>query len=276
VNCIICNLNCHKTADKEIFYCIDCKHFSYIPETLNHNSSFNHEALSDSLLKIRKKNAHLIHKKFQNITNLNKKYVEVGAGKGYLISQFLPNAISCTAIDMDDTFERELTEKGIDFVHLLDHEIKDLSMYECFLSSHFLEHIQNPDQFLKLLNRSNVEYLVIEVPTNDGVIFKLSKILNNIGLTASWDRMFQKESNSPHFQYFSNKSMHVLFQNNDYQVVDRLKLPLVEKVPNFKRISATESNLVSFFIAIALPLLDMLNRLLATSDVVVYFAKLHK
>ena len=70
--------------------------------------------------------------------------------------------------------------------------------------------------------------------------------------------------------------MHVLFRNNDYQVVDRLKLPLVEKVPNFKRISATESNLMSFFIAIALPLLDMLNRLLATSDVVVYFAKLHK
>jgi len=276
VNCIICNLNCHKTADKEIFYCKDCKHFRYSPKFLNQNSSFNHEALSDSLLKIRKKNAYLIYKKFQNITNVNKKYVEVGAGKGYLISQFLSDAISCTAIDMDDTFEKELTEKGIEFVHLLDDEIKDLSMYECFLSSHFLEHIQNPHQFLKLLKRSNVEYLVIEVPTNDGLIFKLSKILNSIGLTTSWDRMFQKESNSPHFQYFSNKSMNVLFQNNDYLIVDRLKLPLVEKVPNFKRIRATESNLMSFFVAIALPLIDMLNRALGTSDVVVYFAKLDK
>ena len=276
MNCIICNFNSHKTADKEIFYCKDCKHFRYSPENLNQKSSFNHEALSDSLLKIRKKNAYLIYKKFQNITNVNKKYVEVGAGKGYLISQFLSDAISCTAIDMDDTFERELTEKGIDFVHMLDDEITDLSMYECFLSSHFLEHIQNPDQFLKLLKRSNVEYLVIEVPTNDGLIFKLSKILNNIGLTASWDRMFQKESNSPHFQYFSNKSINVLFHNNDYIIVDRLKLPLVEKVPNFKRIRATESNLMSFFVAIALPLLDMLNRALGISDVVVYFAKLHK
>ena len=276
MNCIICNLNCHKTADKEIFYCKDCKHFRYSPKFLNQNSSFNHEALSDSLLKIRKKNAYLIYKKFQNITNVNKKYVEVGAGKGYLISQFLSDAISCTAIDMDDTFEKELTEKGIEFVHLLDDEIKDLSMYECFLSSHFLEHIQNPHQFLKLLKRSNVEYLVIEVPTNDGLIFKLSKILNSIGLTTSWDRMFQKESNSPHFQYFSNKSMNVLFQNNDYLIVDRLKLPLVEKVPNFKRIRATESNLMSFFVAIALPLIDMLNRALGTSDVVVYFAKLDK
>ena len=276
MNCIICNFNSHKTADKEIFYCKDCKHFRYSPENLNQKSSFNHEALSDSLLKIRKKNAYLIYKKFQNITNVNKKYVEVGAGKGYLISQFLSDAISCTAIDMDDTFERELTEKGIDFVHMLDDEITDLSMYECFLSSHFLEHIQNPDQFLKLLKRSNVEYLVIEVPTNDGLIFKLSKILNNIGLTASWDRMFQKESNSPHFQYFSNKSINVLFHNNDYIIVDRLKLPLVEIVPNFKRIRATESNLMSFFVAIALPLLDMLNRALGISDVVVYFAKLHK
>ena len=44
-------------------------------------------------------------------------------------------------------------------------------------------------------------YYVLELK-ND----KLSKILNKIGLTASWDRMFQKESNSPHFQYFSHKT----------------------------------------------------------------------
>ena len=81
------------------------------------------------------------------------------------------------------------------------------------------------------------EYLVIEVPTNDGLIFKLSKILNKIGLTASWDRMFSKKNLTLHiFNIFQIKVCMFCFRDNDYQVVDRLKLPLVEKVPNFKRI----------------------------------------
>ena len=275
VNCKICDLSTTITTDKDVYFCKSCKHFMYAPKGNIESLEFNHEILSDSLSNLRSKNATLIYKKFKTLTSLYKNYVEVGAGKGYLIEKFLEDSISCTAIDMDDTFRDYLIDKGIHFEKMIDTSITELNSYDCFLSSHFLEHIQEPKSFLKMLKSSKVEYLIVEIPTNDGLIFKISHFFQFLSFHDFCDRLFQKSSNSPHFQYFSDKSFKLLLHSNSYKVVDSMKLQFVDKLPNFKRIRATESSILSSLVAIVLPAIDLLNRLTGRADSTVYFAKLN-
>ena len=54
-----------------------------------------------------------------------------------------------------------------------------------------------------------------------------------------------------------------------------MKLQFVDKLPNFKRIKATESSISSGLLAIVLPAIDLLNRFTGRADSTVYFAKLN-
>ena len=274
MKCKICKFKVIPTRDEAISYCKACKHFNYRPDENSTIIDFNHEVLSDSLSKLRSRNAKLIYKKFKTLTNLNKRYVEVGAGKGFLIEKFLKDSISCTAIDMDESFQEHLTSKGIKFIKMSDKNIESLSPYDCFLSSHFLEHIEHPNKFLKMLKSSNVEYLIIEVPINNGLIFQISRILKYIGIDDFWDRLFQKSSNSPHIQYFSETSMELLLKNNSYIIEEIIRVDFIDRIPNYKRIKATESSILSLIVATILPIIDLLNRVMNKADALVYIARL--
>lgn len=272
MNCTICNKKTKKTIDQLIYFCKECTHYQYFPIEIS--ATFNHFEISTSLENLRRKNAELINEEFSKIFPTQITFVEVGAGAGYLITKFNENSLKSTAIDMDNTFEDDLRKKGIDFIHQKDEEVEDLFGYDCFLSSHFIEHIYNPHKFLGMLKKSEIKYLVIEVPTSEGVIFKISKFLYILGLKSFWDRMFQKESNSPHVQYFSKKSIEKILNANNYLVKKRMNIPLVDKYPNFKRIAATESFAKSLVVSLVLPLFEFVNFLTNKSDVVVYFAEL--
>ena len=211
VNCKICDLNTTITTDKSVYFCKSCKHFMYIPKGNLESLVFNHEILSDSLSNLRSKNATLIYKKFKSLTSLNKNYVEVGAGKGYLIEKFLEDSISCTAIDMDDTFRDYLIDKGINFEKMMDSSIKDLNSYDCFLSSHFLEHIQEPNSFLRMLKSSKVEYLIVEIPTNDGLIFQISRFFQLLSFQNFWIGYFKNLQTHPTFNTFQIRALNYCY-----------------------------------------------------------------
>lgn len=272
MNCSICKLITKKSIDSTVFYCNECDHYQYFPTKVE--ETFNHATISESLENLRNKNAVTIFRQYSNIFPVGIRFVEVGAGTGYLIRKFQQKAQSVTAVDVDNTFEEFLKEQGVNFVHLKHDEMKTFENYDCFLSSHFLEHIKDPVGYLKTLKKSKVKYLVIEVPSSEGIIFRISKVLYPLGFRTFWDRMFQKESNSPHLQYFSIKSAERLLSINNYTIVKRINIPLVDKFPNFKRIAATESKFISIIISLLLPMLEFINFLTNTSDVKVYFAEL--
>ena len=63
--CIVCNSLTSQTKDLDVTYCKNCRHFTYTP-SIEIDKTLNHPVISESLKKIRTKQAAFIRKKLEN------------------------------------------------------------------------------------------------------------------------------------------------------------------------------------------------------------------
>ena len=80
--------------------------------------------------------------------------------------------------------------------------------------------------------------IVINLPSSDGLIYKFSSILNKIGFTNFYDRLWQKNLASPHLSYFNNLNLKMLFKKHGYNLIHTTSLDTVSK-GNFIRLNST-------------------------------------
>lgn len=78
------------------------------------------------------------------------------------------------------------------------------------------EHFPDPISALKecdrLLNKNG--RIVINLPVNTGVIYRLAKVLSRVGGRLPFERLWQKGYASPHLFYFSPKALDTMISNN--------------------------------------------------------------
>lgn len=266
-NCVICKSKFLPTVDIEVFFCLNCQHYQYFGEKNKFN--YNHKLLSESLSNLRIKNAKKIVKKLKNLFEYS--YVlEVGAGKGYLINQIKKLSPNVYALDYDETFKSELNNLNIGFIKANLEQFSNFENYSTIVGSHVFEHLVDPNNFLKNAHTSKVKNIVLIIPNSEGMIFKLAKLLLKFNIYILWDRLFQKSSNSPHFHYFSRKSMLKIVENNNYKLVDQINLNMVDFLPNIKRINVTESLIISLFSSVILSFLEVLNLVFKRYDSIAY------
>ena len=273
INCTVCNKGCSKTKDSEVLFCKSCKHFLFTPKDET-DRTLNHPKISESLEKIRVTQAKKISLLIKEYLDNEIRLIEIGAGKGYLISEFKKIFPNSTALDVDDTFKEELLKKKIKFINGDVENIKSFNNYDLILGSHVIEHLKEPKKLIKIANESQVKYLVFLLPINEGMIFKTASLFLKLNIPVFWNRLFQKMSNSPHFQYFSNNSITKLFELNNYRVVKTIKINMADFTPNFKRVSSTENKMISLLAGFLLPLLEIINLITGKNDGAVYFCEI--
>lgn len=271
-NCQICYTKVTSTSDKEVFFCNKCNHYQYYG--INELKTFDHPELSDSLDSIRKKQSKKIVRRLKKLypsSLQNSIALEVGAGKGFLIREIKDSVAKCYALDLDETYKSFLESYNIEFKKSnLDYQ-SNFNNVDIILCSHVFEHLENPNKFLKSLYLNNIKKVIIFVPNSSGYIFAFGKALNKLGVSLLWDRLFQKNSNSPHYHYFSETSIKKVADINSYKVIDSFNINMVDYIPNFKRISVTENFIISIFSSMILSLLEMLNRVFGVCDSKVYY-----
>lgn len=270
--CIVCCSNLRNTTDNEVYYCNLCNHYQYFGN--NKLKIYDHPKLSKSLESLRKKQSKKI------VSNLKKLYpssmnnltaIEVGAGKGFLIKEVKKIITYCYALDFDTTYKIELESHDIKFkLGNLD-EKNNFNNIDFVFGSHVFEHLINPNKFLNDIYLYDVKFLILFIPNSSGCIFSFGKALNKLGITMLWDRLFQKNSNSPHYHYFSEKSLEKIAENNNFRVIDSLNINMVNYIPNFKRVNASEKLMISIISSMILSILEIMNKLLKTSDSKVYY-----
>ncbi len=270
--CLVCYSKVIKTTDKEVFFCDRCNHYQYSGS--DELEIFNHPELSKSLESLRKKQSKKIVKRLKKLypSSLhNLIALEVGAGKGFLIREVKDSVSKCYALDMDETYKSYLESYGIEFrTSNLDNQ-GNFNNVDIILCSHVFEHLKDPNKFLERVNLNNVEKVIIFVPNSGGWIFLFGKALNKLGMSLLWDRLFQKNSNSPHYHYFSENSFKRVVENNNFKVIDSFNINMVDYFPNFKRISVTENLIISIISSTALSFLEILNRVFRVCDSKVYY-----
>ena len=273
IKCTICCSNLKTTGDDEVYYCIQCDHYQYIGN--NKLEIFDHPKLSKSLESLRKNQSKKIVNKFKiiypSLNNLTA--IEVGAGKGYLIKEFKKVVAKCYALDMDTTYKNELEDYGIKFKEGNLDDKNNFNNIDIVIGSHVFEHLVDPNKFLNDVDLYNIKFLILFIPNSRGFIFSFGKAINNLGISLLWERLFQKNSNSPHYHYFSKKSMTKIAEKNNFKIVASLNLNMVNYIPNFKRVSATESLIISIASSVVLSFLELMNKIFRVSDSKVYYLK---
>jgi ubiquinone/menaquinone biosynthesis C-methylase UbiE len=270
--CLICYSKVIKTTDEEVVFCERCNHYQYSGSS--ESKIFDHPELSKSLESLRKKQSKKIVKRLKKLypSSLhNLIALEVGAGKGFLIRELLDSVSKCYALDMDETYKSDLESCGIEFkTSNLDNQ-SHFNNVDIILGSHVFEHLKDPNKFLKSVNLNNVTKVIIFVPNSSGWIFSFGKALNKLGISLLWERLFQKNSNSPHYHYFSENSFKRVVENNNFKIIDSFNINMVDYFPNFKRITVTENLIISIISSIALSFLEILNRVFKVCDSKVYY-----
>ena len=172
-NCSKDNISVKK--DKEISYCSACNHYVY-NQLGDKEILFSHDHVGDHQQITRERQ---FKKVFNFILNkiVDPTFLEIGAGFGGYINYANNLGFDCTAVDIDDHYRDKYLQAGIKFIQQDANNLNIDSSSNVFILSHIIEHIENPKDLLKNIGKQKVKYLIVEVPSSQGLIFKLSKLL---------------------------------------------------------------------------------------------------
>jgi len=272
ITCPTCTkYNYLSVYDPEISYCQLCNHYMY-NSTKDKEILFSHNHVGDYQLSTREKQ---FKKVFDFIIqkNSNPSFLEIGAGFGGYINYANRFGFECTAVDVDNYYEKNYLNAGIKFIQQDANEFRLNISSTVVILSHIIEHLKSPKSLINYLGKQNVQYLIIEVPSSHGLIFRLSKFLLQFNILFIWKRLWQKNSNSPHLHYFSDKSINKLFNDNNFEVQETMSSRFSTFKGSFKRASATENYIISLLSVIAIQFLEILNYLLKCPENKVYIVK---
>jgi SAM-dependent methyltransferase len=95
-------------------------------------------------------------------------------------------------------------------------DLRDRGPYDAIIFNDVFEHLPNPSltirEAAKLSNPSGM--VVLNLPSSDGILFKMATVLDAFG-SGSWlERLWQKGFPSPHVSYFSPKNLKMLVEKH--------------------------------------------------------------
>ncbi len=246
--CIVCNSNFKEIND----FAYKCENCLFLKSNLK--SGFGREI--EGISELRRKNFRKIIKSIQTLDQ-NEKFtiLEIGSGNGFFIEECNKLKIDITGSEANDEDVLILKKKFLKILKIslpLKHtDNSKFNKFDYIIFNDVFEHLENLDQVINqlevLLNKNGK--ILINLPSSDGLIFKFASMLNKLGITDFYNRLWQKGLSSPHLSYFNNNNLKLLFKKHGYDLIYSNSLDTVSKIGNFKRLNSTIKNkLVCYFL----------------------------
>ena len=160
------------------------------------------------------------------ILNLKKKpkILEIGSGDGYFVEECIDLDISVfgseASLDSFKKLKKKFQNKAEIYNLSLPESIikKTKTRFDFIVFNDVFEHLTNLHKVINasLLALKKDGIIIINSPTSDGIIFKVSLFLMNLGFTKFYDRLWQKNMSSPHLSYFNKKNLNLLFSKHNF------------------------------------------------------------
>ena len=237
-DCVACNSKFKKIND----YVYKCTNCSLFISKLKPGHGRDVEGISE----LRRKNFKKIIEIILSLNvNQSLKILEIGSGNGFFIEECKKKNIDITGSEADEE-QYNLLKKEFSNIIKINLPIKDLNnellnKFDVVVLNDVFEHLVNLDLTLiqlKSMLKTNGQ-IVINTPSSDGIIYKFSNILEKIGFTIFYDRLWQKNLASPHLSYFNNLNLKMLFKKHGYNLIHTSSLDTVSKKGNFIRLNST-------------------------------------
>jgi 2-polyprenyl-3-methyl-5-hydroxy-6-metoxy-1,4-benzoquinol methylase len=254
----------------EVYYCNSCKLY-FAPNVkfnMDFQSTLDEDVRVKALKELRTSNFQKIIKEISNYLSPQAVGLEVGSSYGWFLELAKKNNINCIGIEPEELIWKQSCEKGFNVIKgFFPNDLpNDLNNFDFIIFNDVLEHIPDVNQVLaachKLLKDDGI--LIINIPLNNGVFYKLAKIFNDFGIKNFLNRLWQFDFHSPHFYYFNKISLEKILGKNSFKIINYHPLDTIHKNSVGNRINSDKnakqySKIVTTILTIFLPILARLN-----------------
>lgn len=268
-SCQICGTRMRSTIASWHWVCPGCRYENseLTPKIndLGRNEVIDEGLRETGLRELRLANFELLLKELERLGIHSGKLLDVGSAHGWFLElagkKFNVLGIEPDAAMFRASSSRKLPVRGGFFPEALRNDER----FDVIVFNDVFEHIPNAAKTLADCNRylNDNGILVLNLPDSAGFFYKLSKVLHRMGVSAFFDRMWQKDFPSPHLHYFNIRNLDLLLTRNNFRLISGGRLPTIHAKGLFTRISyASKSGVIGRIlvyagILISLPILNI-------------------
>lgn len=268
--CPVCQSELHAGYRSWHWICKSCGYErANLQPTINLHSShqlIDEGARETGLRELRLGNFKKILADIKSIKTKNGYLLDVGSAHGWFLDiakkEFKVLGLEPDENVFDATSHRGLPVRKGYFPEALDEN----EQFDVIVFNDVIEHIQDIESILKLcpqhLNKDGL--LVLNLPSSNGLFYRLSKVFCRFGYAGFFERMWQKDLPSPHMHYFNLHNLIALLEKNGFEVKIKGRLSTLKLDGLYTRVSyAGNQNIVARIfvyvgVALFLPMLRIL------------------
>jgi SAM-dependent methyltransferase len=198
-------------------------------------------------------------------------WLDVGCGYGYVLDAARAAGFTVRGIEPDAKAAAAARERiGNVEQGLLDERTEAADVLSTL---DVIEHLHDLDAFAQLAARKARRFLVIKVPSSDGLFYKVAHALRIGGAVR---RLWQSEYEHPHTVYFDERTLTRFLDRNGFEVVAKRYL---DEVPNGTVVDrlTLDGRMPRWKAALAVPVffvINLIERLRGKSDALLVIARL--
>jgi len=279
-HCPVCRGPMKSSLQHWRFFCSVCAYEqSNLLPTINEHAA--HEQIDEvaretGLRELRLANFKILLKAISQLQPAGGRLLDVGCAHGWFVETAMTQ-FDVLGIEPDTAIYASSAARGLPVRNgYFPEALQDGETFDVIVFNDVLEHIPPVIDVLRSCHQrlNDGGYLVVNLPSSDGVFYRLSRLFARAGFKGFFERLWQKDLPSPHVHYFNESNLAELLQHTGFVSVVRGRLPVLSLAGLYTRISYTgKMGIVSRVavycgVAICLPLLRLLP-----SDIIYLIAK---
>jgi SAM-dependent methyltransferase len=176
--------------------------------------------------------------------------LDVGCANGWFLEAAKARGAHVHGIEPQDSHVAVARSAGLTVDHgFFPRDLQNTGPFDVIAFNDVFEHLPAPDQAIgdveRLLKPGGLA--VINLPSSDGFLFRISRVLDALGMSGTHDRLWQKGMTSPHISYFSPATLQRLVERNSgLRRVDAFPLTSFRRDGLWDRIALTHSGPIAW------------------------------
>jgi SAM-dependent methyltransferase len=148
--------------------------------------------------------------------------LDVGCAYGWFLEAAAAQRMTAVGIEPDARTAQIARARGLDVIQgYFPDSLPDAASFDVVVFNDALEHIPGVNGILaasgQALKRNG--FLVLNLPSSSGSLFRLALIAARLGWLAPWKRLWQMAFPSPHVYYFNRTNLDAALQAHGFQRV---------------------------------------------------------
>lgn len=205
----------------------------------------------EGLEQLRRENFELLIDHLDRLGGLDgKRLLEVGSAWGWFLEAASRRGALVRGIEPEVANAELSRSKGFEVeVGLFPGDLVDKGPYDIIIFNDVLEHIPQPGHVMRavanLLSPGGIA--VVNLPSSKGMLYRIARLMDRIGLSGPYDRLWQKGFPSPHISYFNPANLCRLVEQDAHLVqVATYSLPSLSRTDLWPRIRSSHSGMAGF------------------------------